>query len=79
MLVSTTLHTKALAELKAMLTTYMEKEKDSDEGSPSLSKTFFENQVTMPSVVVPNTRVRAPEGPIEGEVEKNIEINSSPP
>ena len=53
MLASTALHTEALAELKAMLTRYMEKEKDSDEGSPLLPKTIFENQVTMPSIGVP--------------------------
>jgi hypothetical protein len=78
-LASSALHTEALAELKAMLTRYMGIGKDSDEGNPLLSKTVFENHVTMPSAGVPNTGVRAPEGPVEGEVEKNIEVSSSPP
>jgi hypothetical protein len=56
-LAGTKAHTEALDELKAMFAKYVGRFRESNEGSPSVSKSALENQVSQPSRLVDSTDV----------------------
>jgi hypothetical protein len=51
-LACTKAHTEALEELKSMFAKYIGRFRESDEGSPSVSKSALENQVSQPSPLI---------------------------
>jgi hypothetical protein len=56
-LAGTKAHTEALDKLKAMFAKYVGRFRESNEGSPSVSKSALENQVSQPSQLVDSTNV----------------------
>jgi hypothetical protein len=72
-LANTAFHTKALAELKSMLATYIGKEKDRGKGSPSMSKSVLENQVTLQIAPVTCHVLKESEVQVEHEVETKVQ------
>jgi hypothetical protein len=59
-----------------MLSRYIGKGKQSDEGSPSLSKSFLENRVTLLSAPLPLSGEKDGDGPGEDELDNNVDMTS---
>jgi hypothetical protein len=75
-LASIDLQTEALAELKSILSRYIRKGKQSDEDSPSLSKSFLDNRVTLSSTSLSLSGEKDGEGPGEEELDNNVDMTS---
>jgi hypothetical protein len=76
-LVGTKAHTEALDELKAVFAKYVGRFRDSKDGSPLVSKSTLENQVSHPSPLVESIELRNVDIPQHPQFEVDIQDSSA--
>jgi hypothetical protein len=76
-LASTKAHTKALDELNAMFAKYIGRFRDSEDGSPSVSKSTLENQVSHPSPLVESVELQDVDIPQHPQFEVDTQDSSA--